>query len=100
VLKKMGDAKWTIGRATGEGAKDAEAASKALDEAVEGMQKVVLRLLQSGAKLSSVRESYDWRGCGSQETAMEMATHVAIEYGLDKLLEACLKFGGNPNSER
>lgn len=55
-----------------------------LEEAERAFQ-ITKYLLAHGANVNANYEDYDWRGCGSQETAFEKALEVAVRYP---------KFGG------
>lgn len=41
---------------------------------------VVKYLLENGASVNSSYEDYDWRGCGSKETAFEKALAISTSY--------------------
>ncbi|KAL6071212.1 hypothetical protein QOT17_006452 [Balamuthia mandrillaris] len=62
-------------------------------------RQVVLELLEKGAKVNSKYESYDWRGCGSSQTAFELILSMALSNEDGALLDAALRHGGDPNTK-
>jgi len=56
-------------------------------------------LLDGGAKVNAVFEDYDWRGCGSQNTAFQLALDLSMHTSDAELLSLFLKHGGDPNTE-
>lgn len=58
----------------------------------------MLALVAAGADVNAHRRKYDWRGCGSSNTAFEML--LASKLGRDPaVLEAFLTAGADPNSK-
>eukprot|EP00929_Paragymnodinium_shiwhaense_P035532 TRINITY_DN1915_c0_g1_i1.p1 TRINITY_DN1915_c0_g1~~TRINITY_DN1915_c0_g1_i1.p1 ORF type:complete len:384 (-),score=71.71 TRINITY_DN1915_c0_g1_i1:262-1413(-) len=60
------------------------------------LKAVVTKLLNAGANVNALWESYDWRGCGSSKTAFEMLLPMAMDD--PTILELALTCGGNANT--
>jgi ankyrin repeat protein len=60
---------------------------------------VIALLLEKGAKVNAQHANYDWRGCGSKQTAFEMALELALRLDNADLLKLFLKHGGNADAE-
>lgn len=62
-------------------------------------KQIVLALIAAGADPNQKRSQYDWRGCGSSESAFEMLLKSSL--GSDPaILEAFLAAGADPNARQ
>lgn len=59
---------------------------------------VVRTLLEAKADVNEVSINSDWRGCGSEASAFDMAMPFAVEHG--DFLELFLQHGADPNTKR
>jgi len=64
-----------------------------------GNLKIIKMILDGGAKVNVVFEDYDWRGCGSKNTAFQMALDLSMHTSNAELLSLFLKYGGDANTE-
>eukprot|EP01006_Ploeotia_vitrea_P001913 TRINITY_DN105959_c0_g1_i1.p1 TRINITY_DN105959_c0_g1~~TRINITY_DN105959_c0_g1_i1.p1 ORF type:complete len:425 (+),score=32.62 TRINITY_DN105959_c0_g1_i1:53-1276(+) len=71
-----------------------------MPDSAAAAKEVVLFLLDQGADVNVNSASYDWRGCGSQTSALEMAMDICMGEGKEMLplLKAVLEHGGDANT--